>query len=170
MGGRGASSASSAISSAGSMTAEEAILDFTKEGYRAVRAYQEGKIQDDGIIGKQSEIIEQYILENGGLSAETYRGIILESMPTYTKGDIIDMRGTSSWSTSLGSAKEFGTPRMHGTFGVIFTSNGQKRGVDISAMSDAAHEHEVIVSRESEWIVKGVKKKGSIYYVDLEEV
>ena len=94
----------------------------------------------------------------------------MEELPKYEKNDIIDMRGTSSWSTSLDSAKEFGTPRLHGTYGVIFTCTGQKRGADISHLSNAAHENEVLVSKDSQWSVVSVKKKGSVFYVSLKEV
>lgn len=154
----------------GVMTPEEAVYDFTGEGYRRVRGYQMGRIRDDGTVGQQARIIEQFISENGGLSGKTYRGIVLESVPTYAKGDIINMYGTSSWSTSLNTARKFGSPKLYGTYGVIFTCEGQKRGVDVSAFSDAAHESEVLVSKDSRWTVSSVKKKGSIYYVSLKEV
>ena len=176
MGGRGVSSFGNAhhgnkrSEAHGTTSAEKAISDYTKEGYRKVRAYQTGKITDDGKGGEQARIIEDYIAKNGGLTGKTYRGIILESVPDFAVGGIINMRGTISWSTSQASAKEFGKPRLYGTYGVIFSSTGQKRGVDISNLSDAAHEHEVLVSEKSRYRVKKVSKKGSVYYVDLEEV
>lgn len=94
----------------------------------------------------------------------------MESVPEYSVGDIIDMQGTSSWSRSSSSAKEFGKPRLYGTYGVVFASSGQRRGVDVSSLSDAKHENEVLVSEQARYRVRKVSKKGSVFYVDLQEV
>lgn len=80
------------------------------------------------------------------------------------------MRGTSSWSTSLETAKEFGSPKLYGTYGVIFTCEGQSKGAKVSHLSNMAHENEVLVSMTAQWKVTSVKKKGSVYYVNLKEV
>lgn len=151
----------------------KAIWDWSGSGYRGVRGYQQG-LEGYDENKDQSESVERFLelAPKWGTSGVTYRGIAMhqEDFNELVKGAEVNMRGTSSWSTSRDRATYFAKTGA-GEIPVLFISSSQGKGVDIHAISKLSYEQEVLVSKDARWSVKKKPKKvKGIYVVEVEEI
>ena len=146
-----------------------AVNDYTSISYEKIRRYQRGEQIEPWALeatAKRAELIEGYIERapkwNGG---KTYRGIGAESLPGI--GDIIDMGGTSSWSSRLDSALDYAD---YASKKIVFVSPSQSKGTSTKHLSYYPNENEVTVSKNAKYKVQSVKNEGGISYVYVKEV
>ena len=83
-------------------------------------------------------------------------------------GAVVDQMGISSWSKDKAVAEQFST------FGddnqVVLSMDRTKRGRDIEVYSDVRLEREVTISSKSSQVIRKIKRKSGIIFIDLEEV
>jgi SPP1 gp7 family putative phage head morphogenesis protein len=129
----------------------EAVQSFTGNSYEGIRAVQMGQIpkfpagvEDISSFTEKGNIIEKYITKAPKYTKEIYRGIDLnldrsKVEEIFKVGDIVDMKGTSSWSTKFETVKQFGPIR--------FISEDTPLSTAIGHLSIHPTESEVIVSK-----------------------
>ena len=150
-----------------------AVNDYSDRSYSIVREYQRGqKTRNDQKAADVSKKLETYIEKapKWGGSA-TYRGVSSATVPKV--GDVIDMGGTSSWTTKSGIAASFASTAKESGLGgnaIVFKSGTQKKGTSIRHLSHSPHEDEVVVSRKSRYMVSSVSLVDGVYQVGLKEV
>lgn len=164
----------------------DVLDDWTASAYEGIRTVQNGfRKSFDGMVyseaqlakfAKQSEIIEDFISRAPKYKGEMFRGIALDHQPI-KKGQVINMAGTSSWSTDEAVAKSFANSRLNKEHCVIFKTIGVSKGTEIDPFVDFG-EKEVLVSKEVKFKVVNVRtEKTSVgvvsrtmTFVDLKEV
>lgn len=162
-------------------------IDVAKELYGSVRNYS-GSLyssirqaqrtgQGSASVLADAKNIETYIEHApkwaGGT---TYRGIKLDeaTVNALQVGDKIDVNlGTASWSTSEHTARSFAGSGSPGPDkkSVVFVSQTQSNGTSIKHISQYANENEVLVSKNTSYIIDSISTKpGSPYtYVYVKE-
>lgn len=149
------------------------VHDFTETSYSDIRATQRS-----GNPSEKAQAIEQYIAAapkwNGGT---IYRGInagqattnkILSSVQS---GEPFDLGGVTSWSSTKSVAEGFiKKGRSADRTQVLLRTSGTKQGTSIKHLSNAPEEDEVAISQNARWVATSVKKQGSMYIVDCQEV
>lgn len=74
----------------------------------------------------------------------------------------IDMLGTASWSTKRDMADNFAQnnydPDKGLTNTILFKTTKAQYGTSIRHMSQFAHEHEILCSKDSRYIIKSIKE------------
>jgi hypothetical protein len=144
---------------------EQSIHDFTYKWDYEIRAYQTGKKFHPKAghsmveIRKKADNIESYIRKapswQGGV---TYRGIELsdaELAPYLNPGYTFDMRGISSWTTSIGTANTFAhhTDDQDQNHVIFICKSAQPRGTSIRGISHYTSEREILLSSAARWRV-----------------
>ncbi len=150
------------------------VENYTGVYYRDIREYQQSGEPKEA--AEYAQGIENYIKVapkwDGGV---TYRGISDIPNDVYeqltTKGNVIDMKGTSSWSSRESVARNFAGMSTFGN-NIVFVSETQSRGTSIRHLSTIPHEDEVVASKDASYVVKRTKKdkKSGIMYVYLKEM
>lgn len=150
-----------------------AVNDYSDRAYSIVREYQRGqKTRNDQKAADVSRKLETYIEKapKWGGSA-TYRGVSSSNVPKV--GDLIDMGGTSSWTTRSDIAANFANTAKSSGLGnnmIVFKSNTQRSGTSIRHLSHSPHEDEVVVSKKTKYRVASVNLVDGAYRVNLKEV
>lgn len=137
------------------------VRRYSGLSYKPIRAFQQGGLAalrrerlPLGVFPKDvqryARDIEQYLKFSPSYKGKIFRGIGgTEHVPSWSNlkaGDIIDMRGTSSWTSMSGEAEEFGR--------VVFECPKVTRGASIRHMTVAgAGEDEILVSKLSRFRV-----------------
>ena len=126
-------------------------------------------------IKNQEAALEEFLDKAPKWKGETYRGITIteDDLKSYKKGATIDMKGTSSWSSSKEIGENwagFQWKKKKGQVHILFSSNGQKNGTSASFFSNKGNEKEVIVSKKSKYKINNIERKGNRVYIDLKEV
>jgi len=126
-----------------------AINDFSKDDYKKIRQAQDENLQNE--YRAKADLIEKYIdlapnWEGGAL----YRGI--PNNPNYAVGEVVDMKGVSSWSSLRSVADKFS--RMDG---FVFKVESAKKGTSINHLSLYMNqENEVICSALNQYKVTNI--------------
>lgn len=130
----------------------EAIKKYTRGSkYKEIR-----EAQQNGESEPLGETLEHYIHTSRAFQGDLYRGI--NTNDTYYIGQVIDMRGTSSWSESIDIAKEYSKGDKKR---VVFHT--RDIGVAISMASSKEREQEVLVSKEERFVVKSIVEDEYIF-------
>ena len=141
-----------------------AVNSWSWTGFRDVRLVQNGKKakdESDDTARRRGQVLENYIKSSpkwaGG---NTYRGVALKDseISKLKVGSVIDMMGTSSWSTS--SAEAAGFAKTYAKGGrrqcVFFCKDKQKMGTSLRPVAPMAFEKEVIASKEARYKVEQI--------------
>ena len=143
---------------------ERAIYRFTNHNYDEIRVAQGGtsyparkEFMTDSEMAKWKEAgdyIEKYIEKAPKFEGEIYRGIrgesVIDIMDKIKPNDIIDMKGTSSWS----SEKKVAETRENG--GITFYCKDVIKSTGVDHLSSMQGEKEVFVSKEARFRVKNI--------------
>ena len=144
-------------SSVGRYSEEErkaALDEWSDGGYGAIRAAQTGKISDR-VRAKQADAIEEYIKDSPVYKGDLYRGIATDTPLDIRPGQIIDMRGISSWTKDEDVAEEFAEWGADNKY--FFVTSGLSRAADISKIAMNPGEGEVLVSGKTKFRVKSAQ-------------
>ena len=153
----------------------EAVNDFTFNWYYDIRHYQMGvkftsKYKHTMAEIKQKAIdVEEFIKKSpkwdGGT---TYRGMAVDDKTMQAFRDAmknnqqIDMLGTASWSTKIDMADNFAQnnydPDKGLTNTILFKTTKAQYGTSIRHMAKWEHEHEILCSKDSRYIIKSIKE------------
>lgn len=143
---------------------------FTKNGYKEVR-----NISNTNTNTKFArKTIEDFISASPKYNGNIYRGIKFDGnvgkqfVSNLVEGSELDMNGISSWSSSLEYAQKVAS--NHNLEYQIVFSCKNKSGVGIEHISTMPEEKEVLQSAGSRFRVISVKKSGTHYMVEMEEV
>lgn len=147
-----------------------AVNAFTDRAYKRIRQYQRGEEIEDWAQGNTAErerLLEGYISAapkwGGG---QTFRGVG-SHYGMVDAGDVIDMGGTSSWSTDIGTAVSLGKTSSHML--TVFVCDTQRKGTSTRHLSKHPSEDEVTVSKSARYEVVSITEK---YYngISYEEI
>lgn len=132
----------------------EAIDRWSGSAYTFIRAVQQGENKSENfrVMGNRLErFIDRAPKWDGKM---TYRGIKMNAseLKKMKVGDTIDMKGTSSWSSTYRIAEGFSNQK------VVFASPTQKHGTSIRFHSGFDKENEVLVSKRSSYRIKRFSK------------
>jgi len=164
---------------------QEAIVDWSGGGYRAIRAIQRGEEHPDAwsMTAEHARILDRYIDAapkwNGGY---LYRGTSIDQLDkvqkAFSNGQTISMGGLSSWTDSREVANKFigGTTNS----GIVFVTatKSVKNGVSIDGFARRG-EGEVLMSSKARFKIQRIqkttqtvtaKKSRDIYVVTVKEV
>lgn len=158
----------------------EAIKSWTLGDYFDIRKIQCGKKpgylseEQQTILTQKGEAIEEYINSKESYEGEIYRGINTNSPMDFQKGQIIDMRGTSSWTADPYLADEFAGVHetyypSYDTAYVFQMKKAPKRSADINDISENYGELEVIVSKNVNFKITGIEKTEKRTLITVEE-
>lgn len=153
-----------------------AFEDFTGGDYSDIRyaMYHNNTNSDFYAEGQR---LEEYISKSPKYynKGEIYRGIKLTDaeaenlVNTLSNGGVIDMRGISSWSSNLSTAKNFAA-NPTGSSIVFRLPNGTKAGASIRHVSEYFGENEVLVSMKTQYSASKIVQTGTghweIYLVE----
>lgn len=151
----------------------EAVHEWSDGSFIEIREVQRG-LGGNAVVTERAALLEEYIAKapkwGGGT---TYRGVNSTTLPQV--GDVIDMRGSSSWSSSLGEAQYFSYVSTDGNnwgkLPLIFQSKTQRHGTSIRHLAEYSSEDEVLVSKNARYRVTGMSKgSDGRYYIDLKEL
>lgn len=155
--------------------AKQLAKDWSGVGYRAYRRVTNGETTyASGLpIGEETVKMAHEFdtwLDSGSYNGKIYRGINLtdDQVSSLEVGAVVDQMGISSWSKDKAVAEKFST------FGddnqVVLSMDRTKRGRDIEAYSDVRLEREVTLSSKSSQVIRKIRRKSGIIFIDLEEV
>lgn len=156
----------------------DSVGAYTSIGYIDVRRYQNGLPVKRATAAKEAEGVERFIANSpkwdGGT---TYRGVItdVEELPAMMEalanGGVIDMRGTSSWTTNRTIAEHFSLDQDDDrVLSIIFECHGKNRGSSIKAISQIPREDEILVSKDARYHITGTRQESKKIIFEVEEV
>lgn len=155
----------------------ETVLNFTgEEGvFTKIREYQQGIYNGSDIstIASQADTLEDFIFKMPKWDGEiTYRGISVSSdqLQDWLNGEVIDNKGTSSWSTSKEIAEDFAKYGGFAEKKVVLVSETQTKGIDIAYLSKIYTELEIMVSKDAKYVLDYSKEIDDIIYMYVKEV
>lgn len=152
----------------------ESIYRYASYDYKEIRASSRG---ENDSFKTEAENCEEFIKASpkwaGG---KIYRGIKINNdadlraiMDKASKGQPIDMRGISSWSTEQSIAEEFATDYSESGFihSVVFVTNGTstKNGTSVKHLSRYKDENEVLVSKDAVFTPTKIEAAGGTIYI-----
>lgn len=140
----------------------DAIHKWSDGYYEDIRFAQQNEDASEGFkeLGKHLENYISRAAKWGG--GTTYRGIRVNA--DLNVGDKVDMKGTSSWSTRESVAKSFAGGKT------VFVSETQSKGTSIGFYHFHPLEHEVVVSKNAQYVVQKKEKVGVYTYYHVKEV
>lgn len=165
-----------------------AISGYKGADFDAMRAVQNGNGDQylDSYrqkMEKQAADAEEYLSKaprwNGGT---TYRGIMLHSgdaHDVFKTGEVIDMKGMSSWSTDRSLSEGFGEIEARSTSkrSVLFINDGQTSGASIDHFSVGGYhsvfgdsQHEVLCSSKARFEITQTIDHGNYLEVRVKEM
>jgi len=133
---------------------EKAISSFTGTGYKDIRRLQINSTieysTDKGDI-EYGKLLEEYIDKAPKFNEPIYRGISNKAATEKMRaGDVVDMKGTSSWSSDENIVGRFGL--------TIFRTKNPGKATSISHLS-GEREKEVLVSKQQRWRVVDISRE-----------
>jgi cation transport regulator len=147
----------------------KSVTDFTDGDYRRIRSDPEGE---------KAQAIEKYIEAAPKYSGdEIYRGIGLteSQLSSISDGDIIDMKGISSWSSDKDKAEEYSVTQSAFSddvnIAVVLTVR-PKTAVSITHLTQYPKEKELLYGSKTKFKVLSKKKysDADAYAVEVEEI
>ena len=150
----------------------DAIDFYTGTGYEWLREYQQGKRYVNENLRNADEYIERFINLAPKWKGMTYRGMGMfkDDVDALSVGQVIDMNGTSSWTSNNKEAFGYATARRSlrgGRVGVVFLSKNQPLGTSVDFAS-GMDEKEVTVSKRARWRITGKRQAGMVMFVSVE--
>lgn len=133
---------------------DAAIAAWSDGAYGKIRAAQTGKTNDPESVA-QAEAIEEFIENAPKYTGELYRGIATDEPLDFKNGQVIDMRGLSSWTTSEDMAEEFASWGAENKY--FFVTEGLSMAADISQKTMNPGEGEVLVSGKAKFKIKSME-------------
>lgn len=125
-------------------------------------------------FNKIAQNIEEFIEKSPKWNGEIYRGINLphDTVKAFKNGDIIDMQGVSSWTSSYDIAETYShkSNKTKQNQRVIFHSNGTKQGTSIKHLAYYDFEDEVLVSTKARWQIDKIEEIDGATHVFLKEL
>ena len=125
-------------------------------------------------FNEMADNIESFIDKSPKWSGEIYRGINLppETVRAFKTGDIIDMQGVSSWTSSFDIAESYSykSNKSKQNQRVIFHSNGTKQGTSIKHLAHYDFEDEVLVSTKARWQINRTEEIDGATHIFLKEL
>ena len=164
----------------------EAVKGFTIGDYFDIRKIQNGI--DPGYLSKRElekftqkgEAIEEYIEAKGPYKGEIYRGMNTDNDLGLKKGQVIDMRGTSSWTTDEQLGHDWAGKHSNGDKGeynmlsgneraYVFKMQAPKKSAYIDDISENQGEKEVLVSKDVRFKITNIHDTGTQTIVTVKE-
>lgn len=148
------------------------IASYTGTGFLKIRDLSNRDFDE------ARSLIDKYIEKAPPYDGEIYRGLAFNDGGNFSKdlqnGNVIDMKGISSWSSNQEIAEKFINKLNNATYGVLFNCKN-KKGVGIHHLSVLPNEEEVLQSSNAKFKINNVKvftnKRGlKVYQIDCEEV
>jgi hypothetical protein len=149
----------------------ESVTDFTDGEYRSIRNNPEGT---------KAKAIENYIEISPKYSGdEIYRGIGLTEtqLNSVSGGDIIDMKGISSWSSDKSKAENYSVTQDAFSDDInipVVLKVKPKTAVSITHLTKYPKEKELLFSSKTKFKIlskkKSVTEDGDSYAIEVEEV
>lgn len=125
-------------------------------------------------FNKIAQNIEEFIEKSPKWNGEIYRGINLphDTVKAFKNGDIIDMQGVSSWTSSYDIAETYShkSNKTKQNKRVIFHSNGTKQGTSIKHLAYYDFEDEVLVSTKARWQIDKIEEIDGATHIFLKEL
>ncbi len=125
-------------------------------------------------FNKIAQNIEEFIEKSPKWSGEIYRGINLphQTVKAFKNGDVIDMQGVSSWTSSYDIAETYShkSNKTKQNQRVIFHSNGTKQGTSIKHLAYYDFEDEVLVSTKARWQIDRIEEIDGVTHLFLKEL
>lgn len=125
-------------------------------------------------FNEMADNIESFIEKSPKWSGEIYRGINLppETVKAFKSGDIIDMQGVSSWTSSFDIAESYSykSNKTKQNQRVMFHSNGTKQGTSIKHLAHYDFEDEVLVSTKARWQIERAEEIDGTTHIFLKEL
>ena len=136
----------------------EAIEEYTLSSYTSIRDAEQYGGDPEG--EEYSKNLSEFIDKSPKWNAPAYRGIqvsqgMVDKLLT-SKGQIIDMGGTSSWSSEKRIAELFSVPKS-GKKGVLFEVEKPGRATSIAHLSHMPDEGEVLVHKNQKYKIMDAK-------------
>ena len=141
----------------------KAILDslevYTLGSYTDIRKAERNNTP--GMDRKHSNNLSTFIDKSPKWESPAYRGIQVDKdiadKLLASKGQDIDMGGTSSWSSSKNTASSFSLYKNQGKTPVLFQVEKPGRGTSIRHLSSLPGENEVLVHKDQKYKVEDAK-------------
>jgi len=158
-----------------------AITSFSGSGSSGIRSVQTKKMDPNNYTYqeyyKRSVDIEKAlkVMPKWAGTAPLYRGIsvndeLLDKLIKSTGSNlIIDMRGTSSWSSSKSTANGFSGHGSGGNSCIFTLEGGSKYAASIKHLSSHSGEDEVLMSMEARYTIVGYKKKDGKHHFTVKQ-
>ena len=125
-------------------------------------------------FNEMADNIESFIDKSPKWSGEIYRGINLppETVRAFKTGDVIDMQGVSSWTSSFDIAESYShkSNKSKQNQRVIFHANGTKQGTSIKHLAHYDFEDEVLVSTKARWQIDRAEEIDGATHIFLKEL
>jgi hypothetical protein len=156
------------------------VSNYGGMGYTQIRkaSYEGGSKFDEKIfVGKYTttyneiaQNIEDFIEKSPKWEGEIYRGanIPKETLSSFKQGDIIDMKGVSSWTSNFDVADSYTYKTTDPA--TIFHANGTKQGTSIRHLAHYEQEDEILVSTKARWSIEKIEKIEETTHIYLKEV
>ena len=148
-----------------------AVHRWSRDGYRAVRKYQQGEPLPPGNdiqeVAQREQYIEGYIANAPQWDGSPiYRGawkpseegdmLLAEIKGKIKSHDTITMKGTASWSSDATRAKDFfGHPK---DISILYETKGNVKATSIKHIAAMSSENEVLMSKTQEFTPTKIKK------------
>ena len=92
-------------------------------------------------------------------------------MSSAQSGEPFDLGGVTSWSSTRSTAEGFiKKGKSADRTQVLLRTAGTNQGTSIKHLSVHPEEDEVDISQNARWVATSVKKQGSMYIVDCQEL
>ena len=147
---------------------KDAVLNWSIDGFTKVRQEEQA-----GNYNRTAEILENYI-SNKSEQSTLYRGVVIPfDSQDFSVGDVIDQKGTSSWTKSAVSAESFANTMVRDGIATVFVlEKGTNKGANISDLKGTGRrrESEILISKKSKQKVKKIEKVNGKKYIYLDEI
>ena len=158
-------------------------IKTAKQLVNTVTEYSDGYFKDirSGVDKERAQMVEDFIRNSPKWdnNSPLYRGVSLPSNIAIKMkvGQMVDMKGVSSWSSNKGVADKFteegysigNKPERSENIGVLFFLPKTNSGASVSHFSEMPYENEVILSAMASLRVKSIKSVDGIQHIELEE-
>lgn len=147
----------------------DSIRAFNGNEHIAIRHAQQGR-NDEQFLKDKGNAIENYIEKAPSYKGKIYRGQRSKIGNDYKIGQVIDMNGTSSWSSDKIIADEFAQKALlnPGQKRVVFSVNNVIQSASIAHLS-FHDEAEVLVSKNQKFKITNMVPNGNVTEITLKE-
>jgi hypothetical protein len=156
----------------------EAVKYYSDDGYAAVRYAQQNPSDTILVRGRETaKHVEDFIELSPKWEKPVYRGMKMDKkgydsfMSQIEAGKILDMNGTSSWTSSEKMAKSYAVSNdKKKSNKVVLEMDKTNHGTSIKHMAKWANEDEIVISQKAKMKVVSVTVKSQITHIKLKEV